>query len=69
MPATPVFSDSPSIPVHAVDLTVSHNDAVAAELWNVSYSSFDVQKDESYTGQGSVELRRRDLRLRHQDHV
>ena len=23
-------------------------------LWRVSYTSFDVQKDESYTGQGKV---------------
>jgi len=36
---------------------------------DVSYTSFDVQEDYSYTGRGRVERRRRDLRLRRCDRV
>ena len=36
---------------------------------DVSYFSFDVQKDDSYTGRGSVERCRRDLGLRRCDRV
>ena len=35
-----------------------------ARFWDVSYTLFDVQKDDSFTGRGRVERRRRDLRLR-----
>jgi len=37
--------------------------------WDVSYTSFGVQKDDLYTGQGRVERSRRDLRLRCCNHV
>ena len=33
-----------------------------ARFWDVSYTFFDVQKDDSFTGRGRVERRRRDLR-------
>ena len=41
----------------------------SGRLKDVSYISFDVQKDDSYTGRGRVERRRRDLGLRRCDRV
>jgi len=42
---------------------------VPTSLWDVSYVSLDVQKDDLYTGRGRIEQRRRDLRLPHCKHV
>ena len=38
-------------------------------LWDVTCTSFDAHKDDSYTGRGRAERRRRDLRLRHRSRV
>ena len=57
---------------HCSSVRQSVSQSVAASirgLRDVSYPSFDVHTDDSYTGRGRVERRRRDLRLRRCDSV